>query len=242
MTELTWLLDPATGELVAEGMTVAEASALAGDLLPPPREITCARPLSSPPLPIASTAVGPFLRVARIYHGSLIEGPGRRSVAQLQGCPIRCRGCVVPGTHDPAGGTELSVADVVAALLDPAGEPRDGISVHGGEPFFQLVGLLALLQALSARGIQTVVYSGYTLEALQRRSEPEVARALELIDLLIDGPFIASRADEAGRWRGSGNQRVIGAIRSAEKTLALLGDQDVPIVWDGRLGQNIPRD
>jgi hypothetical protein len=80
------------------------------------------------------------------------------------------------------------------------------------------------------------------LEALQRRSEPEVARALELIDLLIDGPFIASRADEAGRWCGSGNQRVIGAIRSAEKTLALLGDQDVPIVWDGRLGQNIPRD
>lgn len=134
------------------------------------------------------------------------------------------------------------MADVVTALLDPAGEPRDGISVLGGEPFYQPAGLLTLLHTLSARGIHTVAYSGYTLEALRRRSEPEVGAALELIDLLIDGPYIAALADGAGEWRGSRNQRVIGAIRSAEKTLALLGDQDVPIVWDGRLGQNIPRD
>ncbi len=140
MTEFTWLLDPATGRLVVEGITAAEASVLASDLLSPPREITCARPLTSPPLPVAITTSGPSLRVARIYHGSLIEGPGRRSVIQLQGCPIRCPGCVVPETHDPAGGTELSVADVVTALLDPAGEPRDGISVLGGEPVRRIVG------------------------------------------------------------------------------------------------------
>lgn len=211
MNELTWLLDPATGRMVAEGITVAEASALTGDLLPPPREITCARPLTSPPLPVASTTSGPSLRVARIYHGSLIEGPGRRSVIQLQGCLIRCPGCVVPETHDPNGGIELSVADVVAALLDPAGEPRDGISVLGGEPFYQLAGLLALLQALKMRGIHTVAYSGYTLEALRlrRRPEPEVVAALDLINLLIDEPFIAALADGAGAWRGSRNQRVI---------------------------------
>ncbi len=41
--------------------------------------------------------------------------------------------------------------------------------------FFQPAGLLALLQALTAQGIHSVVYSGYTLEALRRRPEPEVA-------------------------------------------------------------------
>lgn len=224
MTELTWLLDPATGGLVAEGMTVAEASALAGDLLPPAREITCARPLSSSPLPVANTACGPSLRVARIYHGSLIEGPGRRSVVQLQGCPIRCRGCVVPETHDPACGTELSVMDVVAALLDPAGEPRDGASVLGGEPFFQPAGLLTLLQTLSARAIHIVVYTGYTLEALQRRPEPEVAAALDLIDFLIDGPFIAALAEGAGAWRGSRNQRVIDLVATRQAGRVVLLD------------------
>jgi len=117
--------------------------------------------------------------------------------------------CYVPETHDPAGGVALGVADVVAALLHPAGEPRDGITVLGGEPFFQPQGLAALLRALKRRGIHTVVYTGYTLETLARRDEPAVHEALRLTDLLIDGPFIQSLAAGAGRWRGSRNQRVI---------------------------------
>lgn len=35
------------------------------------------------------------------------------------------------------------------------------------------------------------------------------AAALELIDLLIDEPFIAALGDSAGPWTGSGNQRVV---------------------------------
>jgi anaerobic ribonucleoside-triphosphate reductase activating protein len=209
VTRLTWILDPATGELVVEGLAVAEASALAGDLLPRAREVNCARPLAAAPLPTASDSDGPTLRVARIYHGSVVDGPGRRSVVQLQGCPIRCPGCYVPETHDPAAGAALGVADVVAALLHPAGEPRDGITVLGGEPFFQPLGLAALLRALKGRGSHTVVYSGYTLETLGHRQERGVREALCLTDLLIDGPFVAGLAAGAGEWRGSRNQRVI---------------------------------
>lgn len=212
MTELTWILDPATGDLTVEGLDRKKALALVGDLLPTPRDLNCARPLTSIPLPPATSAPQPTevtLRVARIYHGSVVEGPGRRSVVQTVGCPIGCKGCHSAETHDPTGGVVLEVAQVVVALLDPAGEPRDGVSVLGGEPFFQPVGLLELLQALKARGLHTVVYTGYTLEALARRPEPEVARALDLADLLIDGPFVASLSDGAGEWRGSTNQRLI---------------------------------
>jgi anaerobic ribonucleoside-triphosphate reductase activating protein len=209
VTELTWFLDPATGALVVEGLTMEEASALAGDLLPAAREINCARPLAASPPPAAAHAGGPKLRVARIYHGSVVDGPGRRSVVQLQGCPIRCPGCYVPETHDPAAGVALGVVDVVAALLHPVGEPRDGITALGGEPFFQPQSLAALLRALKRRGIHTVVYSGYTLETLARRNEPAVHEALRLTDLLIDGPFVRSLAARAGRWRGSRNQRLI---------------------------------
>jgi hypothetical protein len=45
-----------------------------------------------------------------------------------------------------------------------------------------------LLQALKARRLYTVVYTGYTVEALARRPEPEVQAALHLTDLLVDGP------------------------------------------------------
>jgi anaerobic ribonucleoside-triphosphate reductase activating protein len=208
VTELTWLLDSATGALVVEGLTVEEASALAGDLLPAARELNCARPLAASPLPAAADAGGPKLRVARMYHGSMVDGPGRRSVVQLQGCPIRCR-CYVPETHDPAAGVPLGVAEVVAALLHPVGEPRDGITALGGEPFLQPQRLAALLHALKRRGLHTVVYSGYTLETLARRNEPAVNEALRFTDLLIDGPFVRSLAASAGRWRGSRNQRLI---------------------------------
>ena len=209
MRELTWILDPATGALVAEGVTAADLSGLAGDLLPTPHRLDCARPRRSAPLPGPTRAAGACLRVARIYHGSVVDGPGRRSVVQLQGCPIRCHSCYVPETHALDGGVPLRVPDVVTALLDPAGEPRDGATVVGGEPFFQPAGLLALLRALKARGIHTVVYSGYTLRSLADRPEPEVRAALYLTDLLIDGPFIAALTDAAGEWRGSRNQRFI---------------------------------
>ena len=209
MSELTWILDPASGELVVEGLTAEEASALAGDLLPPAREVNCARPLSTVPLPVTGHPDMPCVRVARIYHGSVVDGPGRRSVCQFQGCERSCPNCYVPETHPVDAGTLLPVRDVLAALLDPTGIPRDGVTISGGEPFLQPHGLLLLLQELKARGIHIVVYTGYTLAALARRREPEVQAALRLTDLLVDGPYVAALADGAGEWRGSRNQRLI---------------------------------
>ena len=122
----------------------------------------------------------------------------------------------MPETHDPAGGVELPVVDVVAAALDPAGAPRDGVTITGGEPFFQPAGLLALVRGLRASGCPHLVcYSGYTMGALRARSarEPAVAGVLAAIDALIDGPYVATAASSGGRWTGSGNQRVIALAR-----------------------------
>jgi len=209
--ELTWIVDPATGRLVVEGIECDELNALVGDLLPPAREVNCARPLGSLSLSSGADPCGLTLRVARLYHGSVVDGPGRRSVVQLQGCPIRCRGCYVPETHDPTGGVLVNLADIVRGILDPIGEPRDGVTVTGGEAFSQPAGLAALIKELKALmlSLHTVVYSGYTLEVLACRPEPEVREALHIIDLLVDGPFVAALAGGAGEWRGSRNQRLI---------------------------------
>jgi anaerobic ribonucleoside-triphosphate reductase activating protein len=218
--ELVWIVDPATGDLVVEGLQVVDALELAGDLLPPPCELNCAQPLATAPLPVPGSVVrDPVLRVASLYHASVVEGPGRRSVLQVQGCPLRCSlACFVPETHSLDDGVVLPVNVLVEALLDPIGAPRDGVSILGGEPFAQPVGLAALLRCLKARRIHTVVYTGYTLEVLARRAEPAIRAALELTDLLIDGPFVAALADGAGEWRGSRNQRFI-----SHPALALVG-------------------
>ena len=98
---------------------------------------------------------------------------------------------------------------MLAALLAPAGLPRDGVTILGGEPFAQPAALAALLRVLKVRRIHTTVYSGYTLAALRRRPQLAVREALTLTDLLVDGPFVAALAEGAGEWRGSRNQRVI---------------------------------
>jgi anaerobic ribonucleoside-triphosphate reductase activating protein len=103
----------------------------------------------------------------------------------------------------------MTVKGVVAALLDPRGEPRDGVTVLGGEPFYQPTGLAKLLRILQARDVHTTVYTGYTAEALARLPDPKVCNALRAIDLLIDGPFVREASSNAGEWRGSRNQRFI---------------------------------
>jgi organic radical activating enzyme len=102
------------------------------------------------------------------------------------------------------------------ALLDPT-VPRDGLTILGGEPFLQPVGLGKLVEALRARGCpHIVVYSGYTYERLRRvaRTTPVIDAILADVDVLIDGPFVATLADRADPWTGSANQRVIDLART----------------------------
>ena len=211
------MLDRATGALLLGARDLPPAArTLAERLLGPGRVVGCARPPRLLPPP-AGGGGGPWLRVAGYYHGSLHDGPGRRSSLLVQGCSIgrdparRCAGCWVPHLHPLEGGTAVGVERLAEALLDPA-EPRDGVSVLGGEPFDQAEGVLALVVALRARGCGHVcVYSGFTLEELRERASrrPAVGALLEAIDMLVDGRYVASLAEGAGAWTGSANQRAI---------------------------------
>lgn len=222
MTELTWMLDTVTGQVIVEGLTPEEADTIVGDLLSAPRELACAVPLTLLPLPPASDdeiAAQPCLRIAGYYHHGLIEGPGRRSVAKMVGCPIRCKGCIARDTWDPNGGSLVTVDRLADALLDPTVE-RDGVTILGGEPMFQPDGLLALVRTLRTRGCpHLVVYSGYTYDRLLRMADaqPSIAAILAEIDLLIDGPFIAALADQCGPWTGSRNQRRIDLAATRQR-------------------------
>jgi anaerobic ribonucleoside-triphosphate reductase activating protein len=230
VSELTWIVDPTTGDLLVEGLKAEEAPALTGDLLPSARELGCARPLTVLPPPISdpeeiegSTSV----RVSGYYYDSLVEGPGRRSCALLSGCDLHCPNCWVPQLHPADAGQLVAVTRLADALLHPAFR-RDGVSLLGGEPFFQAKGLCALVWVLRERGCPHIlVYSGYTYDRLRRMAENEQAidAILSEIDVLIDGRYVETLADGAGPWTGSGNQRVID-LRATRQTgrLTLLAE------------------
>lgn len=216
MPEILLLVDAASGALLVEDtnhVSPGAREALTG-LLGPAQPIACAAPrqaLTLPPATPGEVAAEPCVRLAGYWHDSLIEGPGRRSVAKLQGCPIRCPGCLTPDSWDTDAGTLVPVGHLADTLLDPLHE-RDGVTILGGEPFAQPAGLLALVRALRTRGCwHILVYSGFTYAALRQRALADAATAAVLadVDMLIDGPFVAARAAEAGPWTGSGNQRVL---------------------------------
>lgn len=152
-------------------------------------------------------------RVHRLYHNSVCDGPGRRSVIQLQGCSIRCASCFVPQTHGFGGGVLADVNDIVRHALAPEGEPRDGVTVTGGEPFDQPAALAAILRELKARDVHTIVYTGHTIESLCDRGQAETDDALRLADIVIDSPFVVGLSRSATGWRGSTNQRTIQLTR-----------------------------
>lgn len=212
MRETTWIIDIHSGHLTVEGLRQSELKDLAADILPPGSAINCARPINIEPLRLSSphTADGePSLRVFRIYHNSVVEGPGRRSVLQTAGCLLRCIGCHAVETHPMDSGVEMNVAEILERLLDPQGEPRDGVTILGGEPFLQPEGLLALMRSLKQRDQHITLYTGYTLEDLATRNDQTIRRIFELADILIDGPFVKELSDNAGEYIGSTNQRLI---------------------------------
>jgi anaerobic ribonucleoside-triphosphate reductase activating protein len=216
MSVLSLIIDARTGDLLIDAPDSVPAplrngfEALAGK----PQEIGCAAPIAMQTLEPATedeVTMGACIQIAGYWHESLIEGPGRRSVVKIQGCPIRCRGCITPDSWDATGGTLVPIDRLADTLLDPSFE-RDGVTILGGEPFAQPDALLALVEAIRTRGCDHILcYSGFTCGELRRRAQRVVAigRVLDEIDMLIDGPYVAGLAHGAGPWTGSANQRVL---------------------------------
>lgn len=132
-------------------------------------------------------------------------GPGRRVVAWVRGCGLRCPGCMTPELW-AASGRPVPVADAareVLALLPGA----DGLTISGGEPFDQSAAVAALVRTVRRAGpVEVLVYSGYDREEIAGSSSAS-ADLLSEIDLLVAGRFVAEQPNLLP-WRGSDNQVV----------------------------------
>lgn len=153
----------------------------------------------------ADTQVALF--VNKLHFPVTCLGPGRRIGVWLQGCDIRCPGCISQDTWtvDPRE-HKTTVEKVLVWCQQMAADGCDGVTISGGEPFQQPKALKLLLEGLRQRlpdSIDVLAYSGYPLEEL-RASHRTI---LELLDAVITDPFDARRAP--GKvWRGSANQRL----------------------------------
>jgi anaerobic ribonucleoside-triphosphate reductase activating protein len=142
------------------------------------------------------------ISLSRVHFPVTTLGPGRRLAIWLQGCSIRCPGCISSDTW-VARTPDLEVSELLERI-GPWLQECDGVTVSGGEPFEQPDALGHFLREVRrSKDTNVLVYSGRPLEEL--RAHPLIQE--RLIDCLISDPF-DSREPQTKHLRGSDNQRM----------------------------------
>lgn len=145
------------------------------------------------------------IRIAGITQDSIVDGKGLRFVVFTQGCPHHCPGCHNPETHPLWGGKLIEVQEVIEQMN--ANPLSDGLTLSGGEPFFQPYACAEIAKAAKESGLNVWCYSGYRLEELNAICGAD--ELLRYVDVLVDGRFIEALRSLDLEFRGSRNQRVI---------------------------------
>jgi len=147
------------------------------------------------------------MKIYGLVQDSIVDGPGFRFVCFVQGCPHHCPGCHNPDSHESAGGTEMTVDEVIKKML--SNPLTDGLTLSGGEPFAQAADCLTIARAAHEHGLNVWGYSGWTYDHLLKEGSDDQKALLRELDVLVDGPFLLAERSLSLAWRGSRNQRVI---------------------------------
>ena len=151
----------------------------------------------------------------------------------VSGCRHRCKNCFNSEAWDFGYGKPYTEETEEKILKLLGRKEVVGLSLLGGEPFEpvnQRV-LVGLLEKVRARYPEKTVwcYSGYLYDKelkSESRARCEVTdRMLSMIDILVDGEFVAAKKNLRLKFRGSENQRIID-VRKTEQAGKI-------VLWEG---------
>lgn len=148
------------------------------------------------------------IQIADYISNSLVNGEGIRDVIFFSGCQHRCEGCHNQAAWDFQYGDSLDIDYIVSKVLEDK-ELIDGVTISGGDPFYQYGGLLELCKTLKKHNINVWVYTGFYYEQLRDMYGYEI---FKYIDVLVEGEFIQEIREEdlkegvGLKYRGSSNQ------------------------------------
>ena len=143
------------------------------------------------------------LRVLEIIRGTTVDGPGFRTAIYLAGCDHHCKGCQNPQSHDPGGGVEMRLSEIMEVIR----EEDFNVTLSGGDPLYFPEKTIILAQEIKKYGYNIWLYTGYTYEEIEEN--PRLKPILQFVDTIVDGPFVENLRDLDLRFRGSSNQRII---------------------------------
>lgn len=145
------------------------------------------------------------MQIDRFYYPTQTLGFGNRISIWTVGCPRKCKGCSNPELQSSNPSKDIPIKDIIGAIT--GFNDVDGLTITGGEPFFQTEELYSLLaECRKIINGDILVFTGYTLESI--KADVSMSKCLNFIDILIDGEYIEELNDNVG-LRGSANQNII---------------------------------
>lgn len=138
------------------------------------------------------------MRIAGTLPCSVANGDGVRFVVFVQGCDHHCPECHNPDTWDFNGGDYIT-PEALAEIIKS--KPYiDGVTLSGGDPFYQEAACLELMEHLPAE-TDLWVYTGFEYDEIKDTALAKRA------DVLVTGPYIKELRC-VGQMYGSTNQEI----------------------------------
>ena len=109
-------------------------------------------------------------------------------------------------------GVPTDIDDLMKKIVD---EDFCNVTFTGGDPMYQAKEFAQLARRIKSETDKNIwCYTGYTYEHIKNNAE--MMELFENLDVLVDGPFVASLKDENLIFRGSSNQRLIDVKKTLE--------------------------
>lgn len=162
-----------------------------------------------------------MVKISGIEKNSIVDGEGWRYAIFTQGCSHKCKGCHNPHTWSFDNGKEFDEDEAIEEIKNNF--MLDGITLTGGDPFFQAKDLLSFTKSIKELGLTVWAYTGFIFEEFlkfknkedcDKRVNTDMIELLQYIDVLVDGPFIEDKKSLDCIYRGSTNQRIIDVKQS----------------------------
>ena len=132
------------------------------------------------------------------YSGSIVDGPGVRTVLFVQGCEKHCKGCHNPSTWDKNQGTLIDIEDIINELREKCHNKK--LTISGGEPLLQYDVILELV--LQIQDFDIALYTGLELSDVP-------TKILKYIKYIKVGRYIKDKHTTITPYIGSTNQKFI---------------------------------
>lgn len=143
----------------------------------------------------------------------IANGRGFRTTVFFSGCDRepKCKGCFNSSAWSPKAGKPFT-EEIIRKIITVS-EPYwcEGLSILGGEPTapWNIKSAIELAKKFKKAypNKDVWMWSGRYIEEIEQLKHGR--ELLEVVDVLIDGPFEEDKKDLSLKWMGSSNQRII---------------------------------